>query len=223
MKEPVGAIILAAGASTRLGEPKQLVRFEGQSLLRRATDAALASKCQTVVVVLGADASRTEKELHSLPVIVVHNERWSEGMSTSVRIGLEALEANHGTNDDNRVLDAAVLMPCDQPHLSPEVLNRLMEAHHETGQPIVVSGYSNTWGVPMLFARSLWPELHELNGSRGAKSVAVRHAEQVECVPFPGGAFDVDTRDDLERLHINKSGPHGSGAPKPPSNSPYST
>lgn len=191
-----GAIILAAGASTRMGEPKQLLPFEGSILVRRACDAALASRCEPVVVVLGANASRIAQEVQSPLVIVVHNERWSEGMGTSVRVGLEALEAS----DSKQVLEAAVLLPCDQPHLSSEVLNGLIDAHHASGKPIVVSGYEGVWGVPMLFARSLWPELLALGGSRGAQSIALRHAEEVECVPFPLGALDVDTRDDYERL-----------------------
>ena len=185
----VGAIILAAGASTRMGEPKQLLAFDGSTLVRRAAHAALSSTSREVVVVVGANAERVGKEVADLPVTIVFNGRWSEGMGTSVRAGLEA-------SDGERVLAAAVLMPCDQPHLSAEVLNRLMDAHHETGKPIVVSGYEEVWGVPMLFARSLWPELRVLAGDRGAQGVARRHAGEVECVPFPLGAFDVDTRAD---------------------------
>lgn len=190
----IGAIILAAGASTRLGEPKQLLPFEGSTLLRRACDAALASRCETVVVVLGANAARIAGEVESLPVLVAHNQRWSEGMGLSVRVGVEALEAQP------QVLEAAVLMPCDQPHLSAEILNGLVDAHHASRRPVVVSEYEGTWGVPMLFARALWPELLALGGSRGAQSVARRHAEQVECVPFPLGALDVDTREGYEAL-----------------------
>ena len=190
----VGAIILAAGASTRMGEPKQLLRFDGSTLLRCAAHAALGSDCQTVVVVTGANAERVREEVSDLPVAVAHNEQWSEGMGASVRVGVEALE-----KEGARVL-AAVLMPCDQPHLSSEVLNRLIEAHQTSGKAIVVSGYEEVWGVPMLFARSLWPELRELGGKGGAQSVALRHAEKVECVPFPDGARDIDTRDDYERL-----------------------
>jgi molybdenum cofactor cytidylyltransferase len=195
-REPVGAIILAAGASTRMGEPKQLLKLDGSTLIRRVADAALASKCASVVVVLGANSLRIAPEVESLPVIVVHNEQWSEGMGTSVRVGLEALK----TSDSEQVLEAAVLMPCDQPHLGAEVLNRLIDAHRSSGKPIVVSGYEGTWGVPMLFARSLWPEILALSGNRGAQSIALRHAKKVECLPFPLGALDLDTREGYERL-----------------------
>lgn len=192
----VSAIVLAAGASTRMGEPKQLLPFEGRSLLRRAVDTALASRCETVVVVLGANALRIREEIVDSPVLVAINERWSRGMSTSVRAGLEVLEKSRG----KQRISAAVLMPCDQPHLSGTVLNRLIDAHHANDQPIVVSGYSGIWGVPMLFTRSLWPELRALSGQGGAQSVALRHASEVECVPFPLGACDLDTRHDYEQL-----------------------
>ena len=190
----IGAIILAAGASTRLGEPKQLLRFEGSNLLRRACDAALASRCEPVVAVLGANAAHIAGEVESLPVLVAHSERWSEGMSTSVRVGLEALEARP------QELAAAENLPCDQPHLRFEILNGLIDAHHASRRPIVVSEYEGVWGVPMLFARALGPDLRALSGSRGAQSVARLHAEQVECVPFPLGALDIDTREGYERL-----------------------
>ncbi|PQV62928.1 molybdenum cofactor cytidylyltransferase [Abditibacterium utsteinense] len=198
-KADVGTIILAAGAASRMGQPKQLLPFKGRSLLRRMTDAALASKSQTIVVVVGANAERVRQDIENLPVLIALNDHWHQGMGTSVRAGLEALERADGEGK----LGAAVLMPCDQPHLGPETLNRLIDAHRVTGKPIVVSGYSDIWGTPMLFARSLWPELQELDAKRGAQSVALRHAEAVECVPFPLGAFDLDTRDDYERLLAN--------------------
>ena len=191
----VAAIILAAGASLRMGEPKQLLLFENRTLLRRAVDAALASCCESVVVVVGANAERVCEEVDELPVEVVFNERWSEGMGSSVRAGLESLSV---ANDED--LDAVVILPCDQPRLSCDVLNDLIESHQASGKPIIVSGYEEIWGVPMLFARELWPELKLLEGKRGAQSVARRRAEDVECVPFPGGAFDLDTREDYERL-----------------------
>lgn len=202
----VGAVILAAGASTRMGQPKQLLPFEGRSLLRGAADAALASKCDQVVVVLGANALRVREEVEDLPVLVALNAQWSEGMSASVRAGLKALEASEESAGE--LLRAAVLLPCDQPHLSAEVLNRLIGAHAASGKAIVVSGYEDIWGVPMLFGRELWPELLALNGKRGAQSVALRHPGEVECVPFSLGALDLDTRDDYERLLVAR----GSGA-----------
>ena len=96
-KARVGAIILAAGASTRMGQPKQLLSFEGRSLLRRAADAALASKCEVVVAVLGANALRVMEEIEDVPVLVALNENWSEGLGASVHAGLELLEKSEAS------------------------------------------------------------------------------------------------------------------------------
>ena len=189
----VGVIILAAGASSRLGQPKQLLAFEGQSLLRRVCLAALASRLSPVVVVLGANENLLRSEIEDLPLQIASNPDWQAGLSQSVRAGLDALEEQSG-------IRAIVIAPCDQPLLDAGVFNRLLDAHANTGCAIAVSSYADIWGTPMLFERALWPELRALSGDRGAQKVARRHAERVECVPFPGGAFDVDTRADYEAL-----------------------
>ncbi|MEA3186954.1 MAG: xanthine dehydrogenase accessory factor [Chthoniobacter sp.] len=190
-RERTGIVILAAGKSARLGEPKQLLPFEGKSLLRRTAETALASRCVQVVVVIGSQEERMRAELAGLPLRIVQNDHWNLGLSTSVRAGLKALE------DD---VEAIVFVPCDQPALEAEILNRLVIAHEKSGTPIVVSEYGGVWGAPMLFARSVWGELKALQGDRGAQSVAHRHADEVECVPFPEGACDIDTREDYEAL-----------------------
>lgn len=197
----VGAIILAAGASSRLGQPKQLLPFEGQSLLCRVIEAALASRCAPVVVVLGAGAEALREEIGDAPVIVALNADWEQGLSTSIRAGIAAL----GEADTPDSITAAIIAPCDQPHLSRTVLERLIDVHHATLRPIAVSGYEGIWGTPMLFARALWPELEALQGDRGAKAVALRHAEGVECVPFAAGALDIDTPGDYARLRHTAS------------------
>jgi xanthine/CO dehydrogenase XdhC/CoxF family maturation factor/CTP:molybdopterin cytidylyltransferase MocA len=190
----VGLVILAAGGSARLGAPKQLLPFEGRSLLRRTVEAALASRCEPVAVTVGAREEQMRAELAGLPVRIVLNEAWSEGLSTSVKAGLEEIEALEGE------VDAIIFTPCDQPALDADLLNRLIAAHEKSGKPIVVSGYGEAWGAPMLVARRFWPELKALRGDRGAQPVAYRHAGEVECVPFPEGACDIDTREDYETL-----------------------
>lgn len=188
----IGVVILAAGASTRMGEPKQLLPYEGHTLLRRSAEAALASGCGPVAVVLGAAAERTRAEVEALPVRLVVNEAWSGGLSTSVRAGVEALESEP--------IDAILFAPCDQPALEPAVLDRLAAEFRRSRRPIVASGYDGAWGVPMLFARPLWGALKTLRGDEGARRVALTRPEEVACVPFPGGARDVDTRDDYRAL-----------------------
>src|SRR6266436_9799703 len=112
MGKSIGLIVLAAGASTRMGTPKQLLLHEGRTFLRRAGETALASACHPVVVVLGAHADQLQVELERLPVLIVENRRWEEGMSSSIRVGLETLVA------EDEGLDGAVIMLCDQPFVT---------------------------------------------------------------------------------------------------------
>ena len=190
----VGVVILAAGASTRMGTPKQLLPYRGRSLLRQATETALASVCQPIIVVLGANAERLRQEVKDLPVQVVENLRWGEGMSSSIRAGVAALDA-----DPNRI-SAVVLALCDQPFVSAQVINHLVEVYHFTGKPIVASKYSGTLGVPALFSHTLFSELKALRGGEGAKQVITNYPCEVFSVPFPAGAIDIDTPKDYEQF-----------------------
>lgn len=191
----IGLVILAAGSSSRLGTPKQLLPYEGESLLRRAAEIALLSSCRPVVVVLGAAAEEIRPEIQELDVVPVENPNWAEGMSASLRVGLETAE---------RIaldpLDAIVLMVCDQPLLTAAVLDRLVAEYRASACPIVASAYGGTTGVPALFDRSHFPELKGLTGAQGAKQLLRRYPDQTHTVPFPEGAIDIDTTADYARL-----------------------
>ncbi len=188
-----GLVLLAAGGSTRLGSSKQLLRWKGRSLLRRAAETALASGCHPVVVVLGAEAGVHRAELEGLPVRAVENACWREGMGGSLRLGMEALR-------EAPTLEAVVLMVCDQPAVSPEHLTALVRTHQEQGRPIVASGYAGTVGVPALFDQSLFAELEAVPASAGARPLLTKEPGRVAVVPLPGGELDVDTPEDVERL-----------------------
>jgi molybdenum cofactor cytidylyltransferase len=187
-------MILAAGASLRLGQPKQLLPFRGRSLLRHAAETALASVCRPVVVVLGALAERLNQELRGLPVTVAMNLQSNEGLSSSIRAGLKAL-APEGTGPD-----AVVIMLCDQPLISAQFLDRLVAVHHSSGKGIVAAEYGGEGGVPALFSRAYYPELAALRGSRGAKPVIVKYAKDAERIPLPEAAIDVDRQADIQWL-----------------------
>ena len=190
----VGAVILAAGSSSRMGTPKQILQFEGSSLLKRVTLAALGAKCRPVVVVTGAHAELSRRELEGLDMQEAFNASWETGMASSVRTGIECLvkmEAN---------IAGAVLLLCDQPHVTADMISTLVATHHVTGKPVIASAYAGSFGVPAFFSRTLFKELTQLEGTSGAKEIIKRHASEAHFLPFPEGGVDVDTPDDFACL-----------------------
>ena len=189
----VGVIVLAAGESRRLPGPKQLLRYRGVTLLRRAAQNAIAAGCGPVVVVLGAHASQLRFEVSDLDVRIVENLRWQDGVSASIHTGLEALDAI-GTPD------AVLLMTCDQPFVTTPLLTRLVQSYAASRPAAVACAYAGTLGVPALFDRAVVKELRRLTGDQGAKRVIEAHGPGVARVPFEEGAVDIDTPEDASRL-----------------------
>jgi molybdenum cofactor cytidylyltransferase len=178
------AVILAAGASRRLGQPKQLVRWEGETLLRRAVRAAQA--CAPVLVVLGCRAEDMAAELAGLPVTLVPNPEWEEGMAASIRHGVRALPLGAA---------GALFLVCDQPAVDEALVARLLEAQRAQPEAVITCGYAGTRGTPTLFPARCFPQLQELQGDRGARGLL--QGEAVVVVAFPEGAMDVDRPVDL--------------------------
>ena len=187
----IAGIILAAGGSSRMGLPKQLLQFGGVSLLRRACQVALQSGLSPAFVVLGPDADRFARELDGLSVATVINANWREGIGSSIRTGIRAVRIGAPN------AEAIVIMLCDQPMVRPELIAQLADRYRATGSPIVASRYQDTLGVPALFARSYFAELESLRGGSGAKGVIASAGAAVQAVPFPAGVFDIDTEHDL--------------------------
>jgi molybdenum cofactor cytidylyltransferase len=190
----IAAVILAAGASARLGRPKQLLAYRGRTLLRHVVDCAAAGGCDPVLVVLGAHADAVRAELEETTAHAVRNDAWRQGVGSSVRAGVDAVQ--RGWQDASAVL----LLTCDQPRLTPELVRRLRERFVRTAARIVACEYAGIVGVPALFARSLFPELLALPGPTGAKPVLQAHAREVVGFAWPDGAADVDTPEDLSLL-----------------------
>ncbi len=160
--DTIGVILLAAGASVRLGKAKQLLQFRGETLLRRSAKNALAVS-NRVVVTLGARSEILQKEIEDLPVQIAENKDWETGMSGSIKIGLEKLLAD----DDG--LKAVILMVCDQPFVEEILLSEIIEKFEQTNSLIVACEYQETLGVPALFSAKLFPELLALDSQKGAK------------------------------------------------------
>jgi len=192
--ETIGLILLAAGGSTRLGRPKQLLDYQGQPLLRRAAETALASQCQPVIVVLGAEAEACAAALAGLPVRVVVNADWREGLASSIRAGLNTLIK------ENSFIAAAILSVADQPHLTAPLLDSLIERQRDTGKKIIAAQYAGVAGPPALFDTRFFPQLQTLAGDEGARRVLLENPAEVVLVPFPAGSLDVDTPEDYQNL-----------------------
>lgn len=189
----IGTILLAAGESARLGKAKQLLEFRNQTLLRRSVKTALRVSDQ-VVVTLGARSEMVRAEIKDLPINIVENKDWKIGMGGSVKLGLARLI------ETNKNLKGVIIMVCDQPLISDELLEKMIAKHRETDAIIVASEYENTRGVPALFSAKLFPELLALESEHGAKYLIKRYREQVVSISFPEGAFDIDTPKDYENL-----------------------
>lgn len=188
-----GAVILAAGASVRLGRAKQLLEIDGQPLVARAARAALTAGAHPVVVVLGANAEQIRPALNGLNAIVALNPAWAEGMASSVRAGLQAL----GAADPS--IDAVLLTVCDQPAFSAAVIQRLLGALQTSGRGIAAARYAGRNGVPALFRREHFFALAALKGDQGARALLNAHPDEVASVDLPDLALDLDTPGDVER------------------------
>lgn len=194
MNEDWGIIILAAGSSTRLGTPKQLLMYKGKSLLQGSINTAWASGAKHVVLVLGANANKIEESLEPGPTKVVKNEGWQEGMASSIRKGLSELLKI------NKAISAVTFMVCDQPFVTPDLLIKLQNKYLQTGNPIITSGYGNSAGIPTLFGRSMFRELLTLTGDGGAKKIINEKIGMVSVEEFKEGGIDIDTESDYEKL-----------------------
>lgn len=194
-KPRCGLVLLAAGASTRMGRPKQLLEVNGRPLLERAVLAGLATPVWPVIVVLGAHADAIRPLLARHPVLIAENPAWTEGMASSLRAGLATLSAFSPR------IDAVIVGLCDQPAFSEETIGRLLSAHRETGRDLVAARYQGRLGAPALFGRTHFPALASLTGDEGArKLIAGVPSDGIAAVDLPELAFDLDTPDDLARL-----------------------
>jgi CTP:molybdopterin cytidylyltransferase MocA len=181
------AVILAAGASTRLGEPKQLITIHGETLLARTIRIAQESGADYVFVVLGANADALRPQAHT--ATIVENPLWQQGMAISVRAGVTAANA----------YDAILLLTCDQPAVTSFHLAQLLAASEE-GKRIAASTYANRTGVPAIFPQRYFSELAALEGDNGARHLLQIYKQDVVEVPLENGELDLDTPESLEEI-----------------------
>jgi molybdenum cofactor cytidylyltransferase len=192
----IGIIVLAAGASHRMNEPKQLLKFQGKTLLRRAVETAVESICEPVVVVLGANFERTSAEIEDLPVEIVFNQDWQSGLSSSIKTGIENLLKIAPQTT------AIVLTLADQPFVTANHINLFAEKFNQTDSLIIAAEYNRTRGVPALFSRQIFDDFDALSGDKGAKAIIEKHGKWLATIDLPEAAFDIDTPQDFLKLKL---------------------
>jgi molybdenum cofactor cytidylyltransferase len=174
-------------------DPKQLLRFRGKTLLRRAVDTALEVPVEEVIVVLGHAADRLLPELEDVAVTVVLNDHWADGMSTSLRGGLSAVPT------DSR---GVFIYPVDMPLITPEALRELARRQQASGRPATMTEVHGVLSVPVFITRSLFPPLMIQEGDTGGAQYLRAHPDLVEPVRFNDSDLtcDVDRPEDYQRL-----------------------
>jgi molybdenum cofactor cytidylyltransferase len=189
----IGGVILAAGTSSRLGEPKQLLELGGRPLLQHAVDAAMEAGLKEVIVVLGHAADEVAAALRLPPgARIVVNPDFESGQASSLRAGLRELSAE---------CRAAVILLADQPGVSYETVRALADAYREGAGPVVQTTYEGRQSHPVLLDRQIWPEIEAVEGDVGAREVLASHPEWVTTLETGGKPPpDVDTWEDYRRL-----------------------
>lgn len=189
------ALILAAGASTRMGRPKQLLDWGGRPLVRAAAETALAARLDPLLVVVGGARVEVEAALAGLPLMIVANPDYASGQSSSLRVGIGALGPDAG---------AVVVLLGDQPFVTAAIVARLVAEWRASAAPIVAPIYAGQRGNPVLFARALFPELLAIQGDQGARAVLAADRARIHLVEFedPRPLADIDTLEDYERLRV---------------------
>src|ERR1700737_923159 len=196
------AIILAAGSSSRMGgdRHKLLLPLDDRPVLTHVIEATLASQARPIVVVLGHLAEQVRAQMAAYvehpAITLIENPDYLQGMSTSMRIALEVLIFHDYKNRDTRQkVDSALILLGDQPLITPQIIDALIDTWYKTGKRIVAPLYAGKRGNPTLFAASLFAELQEVSGDEGGRSVLALHKEELETVELGNetASYDVDT------------------------------
>ena len=189
-----GIIILAAGSSSRMGQAKQQLVYQQQTLLQRAINIASGIAEHKTIVVLGANHESILPDVDSKIADIVINPDWEQGMASSIKSGVTALQTLYPQ------IQEALLMLCDQPFVTTEILQQLIATGSDDDKRIVACTYQNTVGAPVLFGKQWFNELLSLQGQEGAKKLIIKHQQHVVIVPFAQGEIDIDTPENYQDL-----------------------
>jgi molybdenum cofactor cytidylyltransferase len=189
-----GVIILAAGNSSRLGRPKQLLPYRGKTLLTHVVAEALAAELWPVVVVTGAFHIEVGDSLCGQSVEIVFNPAWETGMASGIVAGLSNMLLLYPE------VESVIIAVCDQPFISSALLLQLVSTHDASGKGIIACAYADSVGTPVLFGCAYFDRLLALSGSEGAKKLLKQYPDDLATIAFPDGHIDIDTGDDAKKL-----------------------
>ncbi len=192
----IGIVLLAAGSSSRMGRNKMTIVYKGITLIDRAVQAALSSAVDHTVVVSGANRKQNESLISRSEVELVFNESWESGIGSSIKCGLKMMMMK------NKKLDAVIISVCDQPSLSFEIFDKLVDTYAQTGKQIIASAYGGIRGAPVLYDKVFFEDLLNIPDEHGAKQHLVENASEkiMATIPFAGGEVDIDTVEDLKKI-----------------------
>ncbi len=190
----ISVVILAAGSSSRLGRPKQLMEYQNKTLLQHVIDAVTPFHFTPSILVLGANGDQIHESINPKNVTVFNNENWSEGIASSIRLGVsESMKLNDS-------LAGILFLLSDQPFLSKELIEELIVKHSNGDQQITACSYKGNVGVPAIFGKEFFPDLLTLSGDVGAKKIIAQNSKHIDTIVFEKGSFDVDTEEDYIEL-----------------------
>ena len=189
-------IILAAGSSSRLGKPKQLLYYQNKTFIKHAVKTVLQTVCEPVIVVTGFLHEELVREIESEPVITVRNSDWQRGISSSIKTGISALSQSKSAEQ----IGAVLILLCDQPLITPQHLNELINQFYLHKRSIMATAYADVKGVPAIFDKQFFRALQTLPEGNGAQWLFKEYQDQLTVVPFADASIDVDTHEDYARL-----------------------
>lgn len=190
-----GIILLAAGNSSRMGSPKQLLMYQGKTFLERIIDTASEIfDPNHIVLVLGAHHHEISSVIKNKNIHIVINENWESGMASSIQSGMKALSGLFPE------MEGCFISVCDQPYLTGDLFSKMLQLKETSEKEIVVAKYADTLGVPALFSKKYFKQLMELTGEQGAKKIIQQNMNDVESFEFEKGAVDIDTPSDYNHL-----------------------
>ena len=187
-----GIIILAAGSSSRMGEPKQLMMYKNKTFLQHIIGEAKNANLEPVICVTGFQSEQVTNSISRLEVTVVYNENWREGMGSGISAGIEQILLSN--------VESVILAVSDQPHVSADLFRTMEELKDQSGKGIVAASYAETLGTPVLFKKDYFNQLKSLKGNQGAKNIVKLNLHDVCSVKFEKGSIDIDTKEDYEHL-----------------------